>query len=717
MSYIIKSTSPFVSVKLTETGRENLSKGQLNFAYWAIGDSELNYEREAIVDANSSNAVLSVTSKILRPFDRQPDIKSFITTSTGDHLNTLSVNNVNVVKAVVNNEATERGFFSGTSMVYTTLTGSTYMIANTSVLNSTITGGTNIYVSSAVTVTVGDFLRIKLNNDTATGSILENTNALPNLWYKVQSTGTTGTGTTIVTVDRALPNLSNQISSSSYLYLYKGGEVADSFGYDTSTAYWDSGTLSFDSATNITCDDVKIWNMNNVWCENLAGITGLSSTNLYEDYTKFGSYSYLGTKNPYLEYLCSSNETTTTDLCSRGPNYSYPDPVSKSISILHYTNNTISNLYGEFLYIDTTKNKTVKITLPDLMYHRANYATGSGTTMGMSFIASGSTKMIGTSNIEYIDLIEEPTLIGASTPLVVGKVFPQLKTVVIEDDEIVAAISYKANRNWTLPALSAFLSAPTGGTSTGVLEVNKTMYLTYTLENSTGTGLTTTLPCQKYIKVTNTSSGTKDVSFNIEDVDLLPFMRKIESGGYDGLGFYAYNFKLLYQIVDDASIRPDPGAWKTYDFTSTAITQVAGETIDPVLLENQISASNGFVLTSAINALATTFDLITPLSMAPNTSPDTLQFGDERFFYGNLETYIGATIYKTLFDISVNTSQYSLTTNPTRSQQSVTNPPDIKVTEVGIYDNNKNLVIIGKMSQPVPLLQGQTIMLELSMDF
>jgi hypothetical protein len=41
-------------------------------------------------------------------------------------------------------------------------------------------------------------------------------------------------------------------------------------------------------------------------------------------------------------------------------------------------------------------------------------------------------------------------------------------------------------------------------------------------------------------------------------------MRKIE-GGYDGLGFYADKFKLLYQIVSDENTRPDPGAWKSYD--------------------------------------------------------------------------------------------------------------------------------------------------------
>ena len=33
------------------------------------------------------------------------------------------------------------------------------------------------------------------------------------------------------------------------------------------------------------------------------------------------------------------------------------------------------------------------------------------------------------------------------------------------------------------------------------------------------------------------------------------------------------------------------------------------------------------------------------------------------------------------------------------------------------YDSNKNLVIIGKLSKPTKLLVGNTIMIELSMDF
>jgi len=711
MSYIIKSTSPFVSIKLTQKGREQLAQGKLNFNYWAIGDSEINYNREAIVDANPTDVTLSATSAVFRPFDRQPNIKTFITPNgASDPFQAVNGSVLNVVKAIVNNEADERGFFQRSGSTFTTLTGSTYTPYFTNVSNSVFTGGTSFAITTT-DIHVGDVMLIKLANDTV-GNIVnnENSRALPNLWFKVQATGAG-----YVTVDRNLPNLHSQTASTQVI-VYRGGEVYETISTGTTTAYWDSGTLSFDSNVNITCHDVPVWNMNNVWCEDIAGITGLSTTNLYENYTKFGSYRYLGTKNPYLEYLCQSTGETLTFNCN-GPGMSYPDEVVKSISIIHYTNNTISNLYGEFFYTDSASGKYLSLYMPDLMYHRYSGTTGSGTSMGMTFIATGATQVITNSDIEYIDLIEDPTLIAAaSTPKVVGRIYPQLKTCVIHDDEIVAATSYKSNRNWTLPELGATLQAPTGGTSTGVLAINDTMYLTYILENTTGTGLTTSMSCQEYIKITNNTSAAKDVAFRINETDLLPYMRKLESG-YDGYGFYADKFKLVYQMVQDPTDRPDPGAWKAFDFTTTAITGGAGETIDPKLLEGQTPTTTGFIIDKLKDNSATTFSIIAALNLPANTQPEQLQFGDERFFYGNLTTFIGATIYKTIFDIRVNASQFNATTNPTRSKDMSTNPPNIKITEVGIYDTDRNLVCIGKLSNPVPLAGGNTIMLELSMDF
>ena len=720
MSYIIKNTSPFVSIKLTQTGREQLAQGKLTFSYFAIGDSEINYGREAIVDANPTNVTLSATSVVMRPFDRQPKLKSFVYPPlTNNYYKPIDGSVMSVAKVVVNNKATERGFFELSGSSYITKTDEcVYNQLNVTPTTVIFTGGTQFNIATNIVTNIGDFVLIKygpINGDFLTPNA--NDKPLQNLWYKIQGITVLNSSDSVIEVDRTLPDLT-VMTGYTQIYVYKGGEVADSFGANNTTAYWDSGTLSFDSANNITCSDVPVWNMNNVWCETLAGVTGLTTTNLYEDYTKYGSYAYLGTKNPYLGYLCETTATTETALAAScaGPGESYLDDVCKSISILHYTNNTISNLYGEFFYTDAINNKYLSIDLPDLMYHRRQGSTASGTTMGMKFIATGGT-FLTTQDIEYIELIEDPALLNSGAiPNVVGRVYPQLKKVVIHNDDIVAAMSYKSNRNWTLPELSATLTSPSGGTSTGVLNTNQTMYMTYVLDNIGHTEFTSALPCQTYIKITNNTSSPKDVSFKINETDMLPYMRKKETTT-DGYGFYAHKFKLLYQIVADSVDRPQPSAWKEYDFTTTAITGVSGETINPKLLENQSPLVTGFVLDVLKGNISTTFNLIDLLNLPPNVSPEKLQFGDERFFYGNLNTYIGATIYKTIFDIKVNTSEYAATTNSTRSIDTTTNPPNIKMTEVGIYDIDKNLVCIGKLSTPVALTKGNTIMLELSMDF
>jgi len=703
MSYIIKNSDPFVSVKLTEVGREALAKGELNFAFWGVGDSEINYDREAIVDP--TDVTLSATSKILRPKDRQPDIKSFVSTGGDDPLNILSGANIRVIKAIVNNEAEERGFFSGDpSTSFTSLTGLTK--DSGTFTDAEISGGTTLVLGTGSTAVECDYILIKLTNPTLGTLVADsNTDAIPHLWYKIQalSAGT-------ATVDRELPNLDGSGGTAIQYYIYSKGEVADVYGASSTTAYWDTGTLQFNSSCDISCADVDVWNMNNVWCESLAGTTGTS----FEGYTRYGSFPYFGTKEPYLEFDCSGTGDSITNICEGLSTF---DSASKSVSIIHYTNNTISNFYGEFFHIDNSVDKTVHLHYPDLMYHRRSGTTESGVTMGMSFIASGDVKTVGTSDIEYVDLIEYPSLIAAgTTPQIVGRVFPQLKIVVVSDEEVVAATSYKSNRSWSLPVMEANLAAPSGGTSTGITIANETMYLTYALENSTGTGLTTSLACQKYAKITNSTAVPKDVEFKIADLDLLPYMRKIEKAGYDGRGFHGYNLKVVYQIVSDPDDRPDPANWKVADFTTTAITSVAGETIDPVLLQNQNPATNGFRLTSIKDAAATTYDITGPLSMAPLVSPENLQFGDERFFYGNIETFIGATIYKTIFDLRINGSQFNTTTNPTRSQDPSTNPPNIRVSEVGIYDSNRNLVLTGKLNTPVELTVGNTLLIEPSID-
>jgi hypothetical protein len=719
MSYIIKCVDPFVSLKLTDVGRMQLAKGQLNFSFWAAGDSEINYDREAIVEANPLVIALSVTSEILRPKDRQPELKSYLVNSSNSYFNDITPAVIKTVKVIVNNAATERGFFSGTTANIQTLTGSSYVVDTGIISTDKLTGGTTLALSAA-SLTIGDILLLKLTTQTK-GALTLNTNneATPHLFYKIQSTAST----TEIVVDRALPNLSAATAVDIQYIIYPQGEVKDAFGMPSQTYYWDTGTLAFDSSCDVSIEDVPVWNMNNIYAETPAGITGTSST--YEGYQRFGSYTYLGQMNPYFGFDLEGTGISSTAVTSVCQGLSGLDNGQKVLSVLHYTNYTISNFYGEFFHIDIANDKRLTVTIPDIMYHRRdnNSGTGnSGLTMGMEFTTSGSSQYVGTSNIEYYDLIESPTYVTGRTTISVGRVYPQLKIITIHDEELASAMSYKSNRNWTLPSLA--LNLQSSSTGTGILEQNKVMYVTYQLANTGTTGFTTSLPCQKYAKILNSTNASKDIQFRIEDINLLPYMRKVEDAGYDGRGFYANAFNLVYQIVDDNNTRPDPDAWSAINYTTTAITETLNATINPTsytggafALDNQNPTANGFILSNTVASGGTLFSMISDLSLAPQSNPEYLQFGDERFFYGNINTQIGATIYKTIFKITLDYNYFSDTTNSTRSTDINTNPPNLRVSELAIYDSNKNLVMIGKLSQPVALVAGQTIMIEASMDF
>ena len=326
----------------------------------------------------------------------------------------------------------------------------------------------------------------------------------------------------------------------------------------------------------------------------------------------------------------------------------------------------------------------------------------------------------GNNTIKYVDLIEFSGLSKTpNSPMKVGKVFPQLKILVIENEELLAAMSYKSNRNYTLPDLSASLIAPCEGPCTGVIPAGETLFLTYWLEN-TGTTTTPTLPCQRYTVIKNNEPTDMDVEFRLSNVGELPYMRKTELPTYDGLGFFADRFNLLSQVID-TTIQPRPlsSQWRLLTgFTSTNITGVitgttvvpSGVTINPTLLERQTPLSNGFILTGELYTGATIFNLGDELEMSSGSFYGQMTFGDERLFYGNLNTFIGATVYKTLFNISVDGATMSSSSNPTY------NNGDRFITEIGILSGS-DLVLVGKLSRPIKLSDQGTASIELTIDF
>lgn len=701
MSYIIKSTNPLIRVKLTEIGRQKLATGQLTFNQWAAGDSEIDY---GYVSPNSPG----VDAQILRPKDEQPNLRYYLTKSDGSIKTAITGNDMRILGITVNNPADERGFFTGTAgNTGNTTTGWTIQ-SSTTYVKASGTLDCSDFIGAGNTIDLGvptddcDFVLFVFTNSVV-GTLSPASLAdapVPYLWYKIISGLTVGT---TVKLDRDLPDLSFygtcNAGTQIQFYVYPGctDPINNYYGSACTTSYWNTGTLTFDSSCEISIADVPVWNQNNVWCEDIIGI---------ESYTHrdFGSIDFIGEKN-YLGFPCDCLTGSSQNICDL-PTQSYDDSLQKGIGIIHYTNNTISNFYGEFFYIDSISYKNLILDIPTIMWHHRLFSgSTTGDKIGMRFISDAILKTITNTNIQYYDLIEDPELsLTPATPLVVGRVYPQLKIVAISDEELLIAMSYKSNRNWTLPKLKATLTAPTGATTSGLLAPNETIFLTYALRATSG-GLQSSIACQKYIKITNVTTSSKDVYFTLEDLGLLPYMRQFEDPAYDGLGFYADEFVLLSQKVTDADCRPDKDEWR-----ETIFVDPSGNTLNPLLIENQNPVVNDFLLDGTRYSGGSNYNYQVEIGGDWNT----LNFGDERFYYGNLNTFIGAKIFKTIFSLNINRDQFVSTSNPTYNS---TNNGILNISEIGIYDNFGNLVMIGKISTPIGLPTGSIANIEMTLDF
>jgi hypothetical protein len=739
MSYIEKQSTALVRVKLTDVGREQLAKGQLTFNSYVIGDSEVDYDYvkgwsqflpnppggdipatgEFFFYEADGSINKNIYSKVLRPKDNQPFPSSFLLDQSGNFEFTLNQqSNVQLIKGIVSNKAADRGFFSGSTAIdgLTAVTETTFIkesgVVDLGAFDGTL--DTTTYLQGVIdlgiplsSTTANDYIIFNLSNNTL-GDITGNTMtaATVNPVYNVVSVS----GSTI-NVDRPLPILTTYSGTSVNFYVLPGGNnpMDSYYGFESIAPYWNTGTLAFDSSCDICIENIPIWNMNNVWTEDMAGLFNSVTEGNYHDKDFFGSEQYAGTKQ-----ILGYNEPITVIQSSNELSNSYIDPTQKAISIIHYSNSCISNYYGEQFSIDEDSGKLLSLDIP-VMWHRRTGGTASGTTLGMTFVSDGIEKNLSYNNsIPYYDLIEYSGLsITPTLPLVVGKVFPSLKIVVVENEELLAAMSYKSNRNYTLPDLAGNLLNSVDGNCTGVLNAGEKMFLTYWLEN-TGTTTTPTLPCQRYTVLENNTTSDKDVEFRINNVSELPYMRKLESVGYDGYGFFADKFNILCQKVPSTQSRPISSQWRKLDFTTTDITGISGETINPVSLENQNSSNTNFILTGNMynTASGDTFSLGDTLDMSSGLYYDKMTFGDERLFYGNLRTYIGATIYKTLFNINVDGATISSSSNPSYDEGE-----DRFITEVGILDGQQNLVLVGKLSRPIKISNSSTASIELTIDF
>ena len=718
MAYILKDTSALINTQITDVGRRKLSQGNFNISYFQLGDSEVCYN--CISGANLTTLQVIVPEYNTHnntgvPQSNKSGIKYpiFLSSSTGD-TNTFGIPFQDSDVVDIFNTPEPRGFFTGSSGNYSAFTNSALTVTSNYKFNlSAITTAStftvisdNCDVSVTGTPQSGQFVVLYFNNDDSCGIV---NFSYPILTYKV-----VGVSGNTIQVDRDLPNFS-AFTGTGRAFFYPSGMTPYYDSY-TPEPYYDAGVFSFELNCEIQQQDVPIWNMNQPWSETPAGL----SYTLYKDHNEFGSTAYTSTKE-YLGYQSDSGQTfqnvsgdsyitNTFYQNSFGEKINLLPSEQKAISIIHYTNQGINNFYGEKFATEpfdptnsgeTGQGRNFKLVMPTIMWHKSK--TG----------VIGETFYIDPPNFDDLNLFQPYYMLSTKNddmnnpglryyhlwdthensdgyPNRVGKVFPDLKMVVIDDEELLSVMSYKSNRNYTLPAPRLGLVVPntfnqnvsaTDGILTGDSE---TMFVTYRFAN---TGSTNGLHCNYYSKITgsNITGQTDDVIVRFGNE--FPFL--IEEMGLQPSGFTCTNVKLICQKVTTGE-RPDPMLWKEIDVTSVISANTGSINIGP----SEISGTT-FQITKDLYDNATIYRLEEIIDLPLINYNTGMTFGDEYFFYGNIETDVQATIYEMKYLVNLATSQYIRSSNPTWISGN-----DVYFTEVGLYDTDKNLLVYSKLQSP-----------------
>ena len=731
MGYIIKDTSALINTKLTDAGRKRISEGGFNISYFQVGDSEVCYDCINNGSDLSSGMVLNseYNAQNISPIPQKnkANVKYPLLVNTQSS-NTYGIPIAEPQIDDIFNTASPLGFFTGNTTYsysnvqvnsFSAFTSSDYTINPNYIIDmSTLSSGNTVSLSANVIdasvsgqVGPGYFMTVFYGGQDSAQPI---TNDYPILTYKVIGiTGNTSTnsGNPTVQVDRQLPDLQSLSWVGNARVIFYPSGMTEIYDFYTPEFYWSADTINFESNCDIASMYVKVWNMNIPWTESPAGLFN----NLNQDFNYFGSTGYTGTK----EYLGYNSDTGQTDTDSTYYYNSFSEKVNlspsdqKAISIVHYTNQSIDNFYAEkfameqvdtnfALNTQTGPGRRFRVSIPTLMWHKSK--TGNiGETFYVDpegfeslnlfqphYIESNVNVDMNSPGIRYFHLWDTHANINGS-PNRVGKLWPDYKMITFDDDEIIAALSNKSNRNWTLPAPKLGLVVPntfngTSGNDTGLLSgSSECLWLTYRFNNS---AFTQSLHCNYYTKICGSDPDcppdTADVVVRFGNE--FPFL---SSDGSQS-GFSANDLVILAQKVT-GDTRPNPSQWREINVTNQLSSTIVGGYITASGLTGTTIVINDNIYNSA-----TTYRLDNYIDLPSiGDTGVTMNFGDEYYFYGNIATDIQATIYVMNYKCNLGQTQFLSSQNPTW-----TNGTAPYVTEVGLYDSNKELMIISKVQSP-----------------
>jgi hypothetical protein len=192
------------------------------------------------------------------------------------------------------------------------------------------------------------------------------------------------------------------------------------------------------------------------------------------------------------------------------------------------------------------------------------------------------------------------------------------------------------------------------------------------------------------MQITTDNIAIQEVRVNFANADEFKFL----NGNVDGTGFTANRIYILVQMVnsgttDISDVKPISSEWKYYDVTDQILghgVYLTAADLTSIVFKVPLNNYNSY----------STYNL-NYLGYPSFNQSNYLCFGDETYFFGDVETEIKADVYTTDLSINLPLNEFNSSNNLTWDGVS-----KVFISEIGLYDSNKNLVAIGKLNDPVP---------------
>lgn len=700
MSYQSQTATTFVKLNLTDLGRQKMALGKFSIDQVVFSDREVNYEfnrRYPIGDVDFAN--MNPTS------DRLYDVENNKILSPAFAAAGLPSNNFDGTKAyqVSDNVTTStqiltartesRGLWSAVTSgsnqaIGNYIVDSNKYIAAGQMLSQNIDGTSLIptggFFSSPPDST--ELLYFRFTPPTTVSPSIDSTAPMYSQWYRMY-----GKFNNSVHVDRNVPDFNGVSAANNNWYEYP---------LSATTSYWNSGTTS----------PGEVWSLNIVRTSNVLGTNTTMAQN-GSGYTSYGSIKFAGIKR-YFGF----------------------DKTQRAVGFVWHQDKFTGNTYG-----DMFMPKTTQMDLPDLMWHRKSGSLpGQNITSGHRFVDAGSGLFYDEIAKTNYTQLKDGTDMNA---VVVGRVYYDLKLIVITDQELLTAMSYKSNRNYTLPKLNVELSEshPDDGAIPWVQEGYTYYFSYYTRDDGAyvagdSYGFKDSSPCEYWTEVVgrNRPDGSHyyaSVSLNPTEFPYLRDETTMES--LSGTGWVSNQVQLVVNALKTSETgatgadRVRSQEWSAVTVGDNGINQngvyvgeASHDNVYPQFLGTRVFNINQDNVINAGNkdweSNVQKYYLSSNQQSRWNYSGDTgMTFGHEVFLNGNVTTTFGLRTEKIVATVSVGKNELNASLNGGFDGNIDTSA---YITEIGILNDRNELMAVGKPTYPIRKNIARHLLFQLEID-